>query len=109
MTGHVTLEREGEVGVVIVDHPPVNALSAAVRDGIHRCVTTALADPDLAAIVLLCAGPTYVAGGDITALGTKPGGAPMTVINHLLESSPKPVIVALHGAAMGGGLEMALA
>lgn len=109
MGGTVRLERDGEIAVAIIDNPPVNALSAAVRDGLRDAVLAAGSDPSVAALVLIGAGGSFVAGGDITALGTKPGGAPMREINRLIEDSPKPVIAALHGAALGGGLEMTLA
>lgn len=102
----VALDRDGDVAVVIIDNPPVNALSADVRDGLFDGLTTAIADPQIAAIVVMCAGPTFVAGGDIGALGRKPGGAPTMEINRLQEESPKPIVYALHGSALGGGLEL---
>ena len=92
-----------------IDNPPVNALSAEVRDGLYAALAGAIDDPQVGAIVYLCAGPTFVAGGDIGALGTRPGGAPTMEINRLQEDSPKPIIAALHGSALGGGLEITLA
>ena len=108
-TGPVRLERDDEIALAVLDHPPVNALSAAVRDGLRDALVAVAGDPSLAALVLIGAGDNFVAGGDIGALGSRPGGATMREINRLIEDSAKPVIAALQGAAMGGGLEMTLA
>ncbi|RYY26679.1 MAG: hypothetical protein EOP62_09570 [Sphingomonadales bacterium] len=105
----VVTERDGDVALLIIDNPPVNALSAEVRDGLFDGLTAAIADPEIAAIVVMCAGSTFVAGGDISALGSKPGGAPTMEINRLQESSPKPIVTAMHGSALGGGLETSFA
>jgi 3-hydroxyacyl-CoA dehydrogenase len=100
---------EAEIAVVTLDNPPVNALSAAARDGIYEGIGKAIDNPVVKAIVLMCAGPTFVAGGDIAALGTSQSGAPTREISRLIESSPEPVITAMHGSALGGGLEISLA
>ncbi|RYE04498.1 MAG: hypothetical protein EOP61_00355 [Sphingomonadales bacterium] len=105
----VSLERDGDVAVLVIDNPPVNALSAEVRDGLFDGLTAAIADPEISAIVVMCAGSTFVAGGDISALGSKPGGAPTLEINRLQENSPKPIVTAMHGSALGGGLETSFA
>src|ERR1700686_529348 len=74
----VKLERHDVVGIVTVNNPPVNALSAAVRGGILDCMNSAIADPQVQAIVLTCGGRTFIAGADITEFGnpSKPPGPP---------------------------------
>jgi 3-hydroxyacyl-CoA dehydrogenase len=105
----VKLERHDEVGIVTVDSPPVNALSAAVRGGILECVKAAIADPAIKGIVLTCAGRTFIAGADITEFGKPPKPPALNDVLAEIENSPKPVVAAIHGTALGGGLEVALA
>jgi 3-hydroxyacyl-CoA dehydrogenase len=100
---------DGDVGVITLNSPPVNALSAAVRDGLALGVAQALADPGAAAIVLICLGRTFIAGADISEFGGPPKGASLFDVQTALENSPKPVVAAIHGTALGGGLEVALA
>jgi 3-hydroxyacyl-CoA dehydrogenase len=103
-----TYEREGRVAVLTIDSPPVNALSAAVRQGLAAGAERAMADPEADALVLLCGGRTFFAGADITEFG-KPMAEPnLRVLLDQLEAASKPVIAALHGTALGGGLELAL-
>ena len=108
MSGPVTVERRGEIAVITVDNPPVNALSAAVRDGLLAAVNEARADDSVRAMVLLGAGRTFIAGADIREFGKPRAGAPLTEVNLAYENSPKPIVAALHGTALGGGLEVAL-
>ncbi|WP_439396173.1 3-hydroxyacyl-CoA dehydrogenase NAD-binding domain-containing protein [Bradyrhizobium sp. PMVTL-01] len=109
MSEVVKLERHDEVGIVTVDSPPVNALSAAVRGGILECITAAIADPAIKGIVLTCGGRTFIAGADITEFGKPPKPPALNDVLAEIEHSPKPVVAAIHGTALGGGLEVALA
>jgi 3-hydroxyacyl-CoA dehydrogenase len=104
----VDLALEGAVAVITVNSPPVNALSANVRTGIDEAVKKAGADPAAKAIVLHCAGRTFIAGADITEFGKPWKGVPLNDVNATIESSAKPVVAAIHGTALGGGLEVAL-
>ncbi|MGY3237662.1 3-hydroxyacyl-CoA dehydrogenase [Bradyrhizobium sp. USDA 4472] len=109
MSEVVKLERHDEVGIVTVNSPPVNALSAAVRGGILECMKAAIADPAIKGIVLTCAGRTFIAGADITEFGKPPKAPALNDVLAEIENSPKPVVAAIHGTALGGGLEVALA
>src|SRR6266446_4734855 len=105
----VKLERYDVVAIVTVNNPPVNALSAAVRGGILDCMKSAIADPEVKAIVLTCAGRTFIAGADITEFGKPPKPPGLHEVLTEMENSPKPIVAAIHGTALGGGLEVALA
>jgi 3-hydroxyacyl-CoA dehydrogenase len=98
----------GDVAVVTLNSPPVNALSQQVRVGILDGVKAAIADPAVKAIVLTCTGKTFIAGADITEFGKPPQGPSLPEVQGAIENSPKPVIAAIHGTALGGGLEVAL-
>ena len=102
------LTREGDIAVLTIDSPPVNALSEDVRNGLRDGARQAAADPAVKAIVLICAGRTFIAGADISEFGKPPKGATVPEIQTALEGSPKPVIAAIHGTALGGGFETAL-
>jgi 3-hydroxyacyl-CoA dehydrogenase len=101
--------REGDVGVITLNSPPVNALSAAVRDGLAGGMKAAADDDGAKAIVLICEGRTFIAGADITEFGGPQRGASLFDVQDAMEGSAKPVIAAIHGTALGGGLEVALA
>ncbi|HEV7634017.1 MAG TPA: 3-hydroxyacyl-CoA dehydrogenase NAD-binding domain-containing protein [Bradyrhizobium sp.] len=105
----VKLERHDVVAVITVNSPPVNALSAAVRGGILDSMKQAIADPEVKAIVLTCAGRTFIAGADITEFGKPPKPPGLHEVLSEMENSPKPIVAAIHGTALGGGLEVALA
>jgi 3-hydroxyacyl-CoA dehydrogenase len=104
----VKLERSDVIAVVTINSPPVNALSAAVRRGIFDAVKSAGSDPSVEAVVLTCAGRTFIAGADITEFGKPPQPPSLGEVISEIENCPKPVIAAIHGTALGGGLEVAL-
>ena len=102
------LTREGDIAVLTINSPPVNALSAEVRNGLRDGVGQAGADPAVKAIMVICAGRTFIAGADISEFGKPTTGASLPELQTALEGGPKPVIAAMHGTALGGGFEMAL-
>jgi 3-hydroxyacyl-CoA dehydrogenase len=105
----VHMARDGEVGIILIDNPPVNALGAAVRAGLAHALESLDSDPAIAAIVLGCAGRTFAAGADITEFGKPKQQPDLQAVVAAIESASKPVVAALHGTALGGGLELALA
>lgn len=108
MSSPVKYELESNIGVISVDYPPVNALSQAVRQGLHDAITAAQDDAS-EAVVIVCDGRTFIAGADITEFG-KPAVEPfLTDLLNTIEASVKPVVAAIHGTALGGGFETALA
>jgi 3-hydroxyacyl-CoA dehydrogenase len=109
LTKSVDLDRRGRVAVITVNNPPVNALSQHVRQGLRDGVTQAVADSGVSAIVIVCAGRTFIAGADITEFGKPPQAPSLHDVLDLIEGSPKPVVAAVHGTALGGGLEVTLA
>jgi 3-hydroxyacyl-CoA dehydrogenase len=102
------LSKDGDIAVITLNSPPVNALSANVRDGLHEGFKQAIADPSVKAIVLICEGRTFIAGADISEFGGAMKGASLPEVQKMMEDSPKPVVAAIHGTALGGGLEVAL-
>ena len=104
----VTMEKDGDVAVIIVSNPPVNALSWHVRQGLEDHFATALSDDSVKAIVLRCAGATFIAGADISEFGKPPRGPDFNAVLNSIEAASKPVVAAIHGTALGGGLETAL-
>jgi 3-hydroxyacyl-CoA dehydrogenase len=104
----VDLKRDGDVAIVTIDSPPVNALSHAVRSGLRDALEKARDDASATAVVIACAGRTFVAGADITEFGKPPQPPHLREIIAMLEAMPKPVVAAIHGTALGGGLELTL-
>jgi len=104
----VSTHIEGDVLVVLVNNPPVNALSWHVRQGLKDGFEQGLADPAIKAIVLRCEGQTFIAGADITEFGKPPQGPDFASVLNQMETASKPIIAAIHGTALGGGLETAL-
>ena len=102
------LTAQGDVAVLTVNSPPVNALSQQVRDGIVKGMQQAIGDAAVKAVVLICDGRTFIAGADITEFGKPPQAPSLHDVCDTIENSPKPVVAAIHGTALGGGLETAL-
>ena len=103
----VTTHKDGEVLVIVSDNPPVNALGAEVRRGLADAMAQA-ADADVKAVVIVGHGRTFFAGADITEFGKPPVDPSLPEVVDRIEASPKPVVAAIHGTALGGGLEVAL-
>ena len=99
---------EDGIAVVTLDSPPVNALSVAVRDGIYQGIRQALDNAEVQAVVLICAGKTFIAGADIAEFDKPRSGLTLPEVQQVIENAGKPVIAAIHGTALGGGLEVAL-
>ena len=111
MTATARLIRHDDVGVIELDNPPVNALALGLRAGLSAALDAALADPSIVAIVLAGAGRMFCGGADLREFNTPAAAQPpaTTDLRGRMERAPKPVVAAIHGSALGGGLEMALA
>ncbi len=113
MSELVSLSRQGEIGVITINNPPVNALSPGVPEGLVACIEAAEKDPEIKAIVVIGGGRTFIAGADIREFGKIVAGErPRLSLNpslNRIEDCTKPVVMAIHGTAFGGGLETAMA
>ena len=108
MSEAVKVENRDGILVLLIDNPPVNALSVSVRKGLHDALDKAKTDNSVKAIVLACAGRSFISGADIREFGKPPQPPGMAEVLDMLENSPRPVVAAIHGNALGGGLETAL-
>ena len=108
MTDRVDFDVEQGIAVITVNNPPVNALSHAVREGIYDGVRKALDDDSVTGVVIFCEGRTFIAGADISEFGSAPKEPHLPAVLSLLDESTKPIVAAVHGTALGGGLETTL-
>jgi 3-hydroxyacyl-CoA dehydrogenase len=102
------MRRDGNVAIITIDNPPVNALRQAVRAGIRDCVIAARDDASVEAIILTGAGRTFVAGADITEFGKPPQPPGLMEVISIIDDVTKPTIAAVHGTPLGGGLELTM-
>jgi 3-hydroxyacyl-CoA dehydrogenase len=113
MSDLVQLTKQNDIAVITINNPPVNALSPGVPEGISESLDQIAKDPTIKAAVLIGGGRTFIAGADIKEFGKlatgKPRGAGLLPLLLKIEDSAKPIIVAIHGTAFGGGLEVAMA
>jgi 3-hydroxyacyl-CoA dehydrogenase len=109
----VQVTRDGDIAVISINNPPVNALSPGVPEGVAEALERIAKDDDVKAAVLMGAGKTFVAGADIKEFGKitsgRPRGAGLLPLFLRMEDSPKPIVAAIHGTSFGGGLELAMA
>jgi 3-hydroxyacyl-CoA dehydrogenase len=110
MTQPVTITRDGDVAVLTLDNPPVNAMSFHLREALGKALESVREDGSVAAVVIACAGRTFVAGADITEFNTPKATASPNLreLIAMLEGFAKPTVAAIHGTAFGGGLELAM-
>ncbi len=108
MSDTVSYSKQGEIGLIKVNNPPVNALCQSVRAGLKESVESLLADDGVKAIVLICEGRTFIAGADITEFAKGMGEPGLVPVIDTMETAAKPIVAAIHGTALGGGLEVAL-
>ena len=108
MSDTVSFSKQGAIGLIKVNNPPVNALNQSVRAGLKECVEQGLGDDSVKAMVLICEGRTFIAGADITEFAKGMGEPGLVPVIGNMETASKPIVAAIHGTALGGGLEVAL-
>jgi 3-hydroxyacyl-CoA dehydrogenase len=108
MKNTATFSRDGAIATVLIDNPPVNAASAGVRTGIADALDRLESDDSLRALVIRCVGRTFIAGADIKEFDGPQSGPQLPALISKIEASGKPVIAAMHGTILGGGLELAI-
>ncbi|UBQ43808.1 3-hydroxyacyl-CoA dehydrogenase NAD-binding domain-containing protein [Comamonas thiooxydans] len=108
LSGQVSLERDGDVAIIGIDNPPINAGSATVRAGLLQAIDTVARDDSLVAAVLIGVGSTFMAGSDIREFGQPLAEPQLPSVIAAIDACSKPFVAALHGAALGGGFELAL-
>jgi 3-hydroxyacyl-CoA dehydrogenase len=108
ITEAVSLEKHGEIGMLWIDNPPVNALGHSVRKGLADGIEQAEKDEQIRAVVVICKGRTFCAGADIREFGKPPKAPHLPDVLNRFDQCQKPIIAAIHGTAFGGGLETAL-
>jgi 3-hydroxyacyl-CoA dehydrogenase len=107
-TSPISTRKHGDVLIILSNNPPVNALSTPVRQGLVDAIAQAEADDSVKAVVIACEGQTFFAGADITEFGKPPQEPWLPIVVDTIENCSKPVVAAIHGTALGGGLEVAL-
>src|SRR5436309_3612092 len=108
-TSPISTRKHGDVLIVLSNNRPVNALSTPVREGLVEAIAAAEADDSVKAVVIACEGQTFFAGADIKEFGKPPQQPWLPAVVDAIENCSKPVVAAIHGTALGGGLEIALA
>ena len=108
MSDTVSFSKQGAIGLIKVNNPPVNALNQSVRAGLKECVEQGLGDDSVKAMVLICEGRTFIAGADITEFAKGMGVPGFVPVIRNMETAGKPIVAGIHGTALGGGLEVAL-
>ena len=109
MSETVSFHTHGAIAEAVIDNPPVNATSASVRQGLAEAIRKLESDPALQALVIRCEGKTFIAGADIKEFGKPMADPGLPLVMEMMDHSTKPIIAAVHGTVLGGGLEVALA
>src|ERR1700757_4065427 len=108
MTHAIAIETDGDVAIIVIDNPPINAGSLAVRRDVLEAIERIRVRPEIKAAVLIGAGKTFIAGSDLREFGAPIERPSLPEVISAMEACEKPVVAAIHGAALGGGLELAL-